>query len=93
MSDDVDSLTRLGAELCALGCCVFTAQDLEEVADLVRTGILKRFVLVHIDTETSTAEELRAAMQERLPGWTVQADETQDLLARHRAAAAVQLPN
>jgi hypothetical protein len=93
MSDDVDSLTRLGAELCALGCCVFTARNLEEVADLVRAGVAQRLVLVYIDTEIATAAELRAAMQEQLPGWTIQADGTEDLLAEHRAAATGQLLN
>jgi hypothetical protein len=87
MSDDPRCIAELSASLRALGCCVFTARDLEDVAELIRTGAAKRFVLVRIAEAVATVAELREAIEEKLPDWAIEADDGDALLARRRATA------
>jgi hypothetical protein len=84
--DDVRLLRLLAAELRELGCRVFIARDLGEVAQLVRARMTKRFVLVRLGDEPISATAVCEAIAERLPGWSIQGGEPDDAVLREARA-------
>jgi hypothetical protein len=90
MSEDRRLLDALTAELTALGFLVFSASDFEELADLVRSGLDRRFVLVSFGDQVASGEEVRDALSERLPGWSIRSDDDAERAERPQLR---QLPN
>jgi hypothetical protein len=84
MSEDRGLLQLVSAELCAMGCRVFCARGLEELADLVRRGLSKKFVLISLGPEVVSAAEVREALVERLPDWSIQAGAAAEMRERER---------
>jgi hypothetical protein len=73
VAEDPGELREIATRLEACGCEVFCACTLDEAADLVRGGTLREFVLVQVDDDRHSPEQLRREMATRLPGWQVAA--------------------
>ena len=94
ISADFRLLHLVAAELRELGCRVFCVRNFQEAATLVRAGATNRFVLVRLGEEVFSPEELRRAMAEELPGYTIKNEDGQsdDALAVSRPESR-QAPN
>jgi hypothetical protein len=86
---DMSHVTPLVARLRALGCAVFAAGSLDEAANLIRAGLPKRLMLVHVPRAAISVTELQEALSARLPGWAV---ETQEGREDMRNSFSVQPP-
>ena len=71
VANDALLLELVAAELREMGCRVFCAADVKEVAELVRAGVTRRFVMIRLGAQSLSQAELRQVMAEETPGWSI----------------------
>jgi len=93
VSGDSQLLLLVAAELREMGGRVFCVRDLQEAAALVRAGATRRFVLVRLGPEQFSSEELRRAMAEQLPDYSIRGEEGEEAWRALELQSLRQPPN